>query len=102
MEPCGLPSCDKRAVEVLGSTFCDTCAPNKPHTSKSGPRIVTNMPTVWANTIASFSEAHELSGSPDLLITSYMILLYSICDLLSIDLVPQVGLEPTRHKDMSF
>ena len=25
LEPCGLPSCDKRAVDVLGSTFCDTC-----------------------------------------------------------------------------
>ena len=25
LEPCGLPSCDKKPVEVLGSTFCDTC-----------------------------------------------------------------------------
>ena len=25
LEPCGLPSCDKRAVEVLGSVFCDVC-----------------------------------------------------------------------------
>ena len=25
LEPCGLPSCDKRAVDVLGSTFCDVC-----------------------------------------------------------------------------
>lgn len=25
LEPCGLPSCDKRVVEVLGSTFCDVC-----------------------------------------------------------------------------
>ena len=25
LEPCGLPSCDKKPVEVLGSTFCDVC-----------------------------------------------------------------------------
>lgn len=25
LEPCGLPSCEKKPVEVLGSTFCDTC-----------------------------------------------------------------------------
>lgn len=25
LEPCGLPSCDKKPVEVLGSTFCDSC-----------------------------------------------------------------------------
>ena len=55
--------------------------------------MVTNMPTIRAKLIASLSEGHELSGSPDLLITLYMISLYSICDLLSNDLVPQVGLE---------
>ncbi len=64
--------------------------------------MVTNMPTIRAKLIASLNVGHELSGSPDLLITLYMILLYSICDLLSNNLVPQVGLEPTRHKDMSF
>lgn len=25
LEPCGLPSCEKKPVEVLGSSFCDTC-----------------------------------------------------------------------------
>jgi hypothetical protein len=25
LEPCGLPSCVKKPVEVLGSSFCDTC-----------------------------------------------------------------------------
>lgn len=25
LEPCGLPSCDKKPVEVLGSSFCDVC-----------------------------------------------------------------------------
>lgn len=25
LEPCGLAVCDKKPVEVLGSTFCDTC-----------------------------------------------------------------------------
>ena len=25
LEPCGLPSCEKRVVEVLGSSFCDVC-----------------------------------------------------------------------------
>jgi hypothetical protein len=25
LEPCGLPSCEKVPVEVLGSTFCDVC-----------------------------------------------------------------------------
>jgi hypothetical protein len=38
-----------------------------------GPRIVTNVPTVLANAIASSSEGHEFSGSPFLLITLYMI-----------------------------
>lgn len=25
LEPCGLPSCSKKPVEVLGSSFCDVC-----------------------------------------------------------------------------
>jgi len=25
LEPCGLAVCDKKPVDVLGSTFCDTC-----------------------------------------------------------------------------
>lgn len=25
LEPCGLPFCEKKPVEVLGSTFCDVC-----------------------------------------------------------------------------
>lgn len=25
LEPCGQPSCDKKPVEVLGSSFCDVC-----------------------------------------------------------------------------
>ena len=25
LEPCGLLSCDKKPVDVLGSTFCDVC-----------------------------------------------------------------------------
>jgi len=25
LEPCGLPSCGKKPVEVLGSVFCDVC-----------------------------------------------------------------------------
>ena len=25
LEPCGLPSCEKVPVEVLGSSFCDVC-----------------------------------------------------------------------------
>ena len=25
LEPCGLPSCDKKPVDVLGSSYCDTC-----------------------------------------------------------------------------
>ena len=25
LEPCGLPSCVKKPVEVLGSSFCDVC-----------------------------------------------------------------------------
>ena len=25
LEPCGLPSCEKKPVEVLGSSYCDTC-----------------------------------------------------------------------------
>ena len=25
LEPCGLPSCEKKSVEVLGSSFCDVC-----------------------------------------------------------------------------
>lgn len=25
LEPCGQPSCDKRVVDVLGSSFCDVC-----------------------------------------------------------------------------
>lgn len=25
LEPCGQSSCEKKPVEVLGSTFCDTC-----------------------------------------------------------------------------
>ena len=25
LEPCGLPFCGKKPVEVLGSVFCDTC-----------------------------------------------------------------------------
>jgi hypothetical protein len=25
LEPCGLVVCDKKPVDVLGSTFCDTC-----------------------------------------------------------------------------
>lgn len=25
LEPCGLPSCDKKPVDVLGSSYCDVC-----------------------------------------------------------------------------
>ena len=25
LEPCGQPSCDKKPVDVLGSSYCDTC-----------------------------------------------------------------------------
>ena len=25
LEPCGLPSCEKKPVEVLGSVYCDVC-----------------------------------------------------------------------------
>jgi len=25
LEPCGLPVCEKRVVDVLGSSFCDVC-----------------------------------------------------------------------------
>jgi hypothetical protein len=52
--------------------------------------MVTNMPTIRAKLIASPSESHELSGSPDLLIILYMHSLYSICDLLSSDLVQRI------------
>ena len=50
--------------------------PNWPHTSKSGPLIVTNVPTVLANAIASSSVGHEFSGSPFLLIILYITRLY--------------------------
>jgi sulfatase maturation enzyme AslB (radical SAM superfamily) len=48
------------------------------------------MPTIRAKLIASLNVGHELSGSPDLLITLYMRSLYSICDLLSSGLEPAV------------
>ena len=50
--------------------------PNRPHTSKSGPLIVTNVPTILANAIAWSSVGHEFNGSPFLLIILYIARLY--------------------------